>query len=64
PRVVDPCEKCGDAIQAVEMRPGRGRGPGTMLGCCRKCGARYRRTGTVEWIADRDYPAHKPGESI
>jgi hypothetical protein len=25
-----------------------------MLGRCRKCSARYRRSGTVKWIADPD----------
>jgi hypothetical protein len=51
---VDACGKCGDAIRVVEIRPARGRGPATMLGRCRKCGDRYRRTGTVSWTADPD----------
>jgi len=51
---VNACEKCGDAIQSVAIRPAVGRGPATMLGRCRKCSARYRRSGTVKWIADPD----------
>ena len=34
-----------------------------MLGKCRKCGARYRRTGTVEWIADPDYQRDEASNS-
>jgi hypothetical protein len=26
-----------------------------MLGTCRTCGARYRRSGSVNWIEDPDY---------
>ena len=60
---MDACEKCGDAIQAAEMRPARGRGPATTFGECRKYGARYRRTGTVDWTADRGYSADASDES-
>ena len=51
---VNACERCGGAIQVVEIRPAAGRGPATQLGACRECGARYRRTGTPEWTADPD----------